>query len=234
MQREAAVSSTSPPHHWPSVTVVIPAVGSPTALADRIESVLLQQYPGSIECLVVGASRQRPLIPVARDSTLPPRHLRCVWDARGAGEGGACNVGGLGASGDLLTFCTPRGEWSLSKLRHQVLGLPRPIGSHAGLCGVQAAQGGGRLWIPPLGPLAVGDLLGAPRAALDPSLALLPTSRFVDVGFFDEAIPWPHAMHLDWLLRLVLLAPTYGLPAPLVWEVIASDEDACVGPAGLS
>jgi hypothetical protein len=211
--------------HWPSVTVVMLSSQRPQITRDHLQDVLFQQYPGWIECLVVveegwDDSDLRSVAP------MPSRSIRITHNTRSPGEGGALNTGALLATGKLLSFYTPRAEWALARLRHQVKPLVESPGAQSSLSGTEvSAHDVRRRWTPPRGRyLLASDVLPATGIVLDPSNALVARSVLTEiVGLFDESIPWPGAMYLEWLMRLVSTSPTVGFDQPLVRVSVEAD-----------
>jgi hypothetical protein len=211
--------------HWPSVTVVMLSSQRPQITRDHLQDVLFQQYPGWIECLVVTEegwddSDLRSVAP------MPSRSIRITHNTRSPGEGGALNTGALLATGELLSFYTPRAEWALARLRHQVRPLVENAGAQSSLSGTEvSAHGLRRRWTPPRGRhLLASDVLPGTGIVLDPSNALVARPVLTEiVGLFDESIPWPSAMYLEWLMRLVSTSPTAGFDQPLVRVSVEAD-----------
>ena len=96
------------PVEWPSVSVVIPTVNRVEELARAVRSVLDQDYPGFVECIVVfdGTVPTTPDVPVPDN-----RELRLAVNSRTKGLAGNRNSGLDLAVGDYVAHCDDDDEW---------------------------------------------------------------------------------------------------------------------------
>src|ERR1700710_923264 len=102
---------------WPLVSAVIPTMNRPQLLRRAVQSVIDQDYPGPIECLVVYDGTD-PVMPEVqpRDG----RTVRVLVNNRTRGLAGNRNTGYLAATGELVGSCDDDDEWLPGKLRAQV------------------------------------------------------------------------------------------------------------------
>jgi glycosyltransferase involved in cell wall biosynthesis len=103
----------------PSVSVVIPTHDRPDLVRNAVRSVLEQDYPGSVEALVV-FDNSEPFEIAPPTGTTGPRSVSALVNNRKPGALGARNTGLLAAKGDLVAFLDDDDEWLPSKLARQV------------------------------------------------------------------------------------------------------------------
>ena len=203
---------------WPSVTVVVPTHNRPQLLAQTVQSVLDQDYPGRIEVLVV-FDRQDPEQP---DVSIPGgRQLRLLRNDRTPGPAGAYNVGAMAATSDYFALCDDDDEWLPDKLRLQVEVLQlRPEALFA-TCGIYLGDGHSvtksRTRIPSKDVLTLEDLLTSARNELHSSTFIVRREAMMrEVGLVDESIPGSYGEDYDWLLRAAKVSPVLAVRRPLV------------------
>jgi len=87
---------------WPLVTAVIPTKDRPQLLIRAVQSVIDQDYPGDIECLVVfdGTEQVQPEVRLREGRT-----VRTLNNDRTPGLAGNRNTGYLAAAGELVGSC---------------------------------------------------------------------------------------------------------------------------------
>jgi mycofactocin system glycosyltransferase len=105
-----------PAARLPSVTIIIPAHGRPTATRACIESLLALDYPSERrEIIVVDDASEPPLTPLLTD--LPVRLLR---QSHNIGQSAARNLAAAEAGGELLGFidndCVAKPDWLITLL----------------------------------------------------------------------------------------------------------------------
>jgi glycosyltransferase involved in cell wall biosynthesis len=236
----------------PSVSVVVPTHNRPRLLLRAVESVLRQDYPGEIECVVVYDKAVPQPLPIAMPAN---RSMRIAANDRTPGLAGARNAGTLVATGELLGFLDDDDEWLPAKVRLQVE-LMRRQRTHVVTCGVLICRGGRRIARAAKPRVTYRDLLRSRHMEVNPCTVLIERSRVLtDVGLVDEAIPGSHGEDYDWALRVARTADIIAVPAPLVrinwhgasyfarhWEIIAAANryilekhpDLASEPAGLA
>jgi glycosyltransferase involved in cell wall biosynthesis len=200
---------------FPLVSVIVPTRDRPHLLRRAVASILNQDYPGEIECLVVfDQSKPEPI-----DVELPERRrLRSIVNDRTPGLAGARNAG-IGASvGELIGFCDDDDVWLPAKARVQSEALGRAGNAEVVACGIYVSRGG-RDWVrrPAGDALTFDDFLRSRRMEIHPGTIIARRSAFLDtVGLVDEAIPGSYAEDYEWLLRATRLAPILVVQEPFV------------------
>lgn len=203
---------------WPTVSVVVPTHNRPELLRRTVHSVLTQDYPGHIECLVV-FDRETPKAP---EVEVPEgREVRLLINERTPGPGGAMNTGSLTAKGDYVAICNDDDEWFADKLRLQVEAMDRQ-GAAVGICGIYLTNGRSFAKrfarIPKKEVLGLDDLLRAARHEVHTSTWLVRRSTMLEeIGLIDEDIPGSYGEDYDWLMRAAKLTPIVAVRRPLVW-----------------
>jgi glycosyltransferase involved in cell wall biosynthesis len=181
-----------------------------------VAAILNQDYPGSIECLVVFDQCDPEEIDLPIQST---RSLRLLRNAeRNPGLAGARNTGILAATGNLIGFCDDDDEWIQGKLAAQVEFLQRNPEANLVGCGIVLRRDGVDI-AKDLSSSVVtfDDLLRSRVWELNPCtlLARLDVVR-EKIGLADEAIPGSYGEDYDWLLRAARLGPIPMIDKPLV------------------
>ena len=197
----------------PSVSVVIPTRDRPQMLERAVSSVVCQDYPGEIECLVVfDGGDAGPVV-----SNLPPgRSLRTLSNDRTPGLAGSRNCGALAARGELLAFLDDDDEWLPRKLGVQQE-LMRAERARIVGCGIFVCRGTRSTRRPAKRRVTYRDLLRARHMELNPCTLLVERSFFLhEVGLVDESLPGSYAEDYEWLLRAAPKADIVSAPEPLV------------------
>ena len=207
----------SAPDDWPSVTVVVPSRDRPDLLARAVRSVLFQDYPGPVECIVVLDGEDVPTPPIP-ESHPGPRTVRTMRNPRPTGPAAARNAGAEAAKGDLLAFLDDDDEWLPMKLTSQVSALRRwphvPVVT-TGITIVYERRSVPRM--PTDGMATLRDLLRSRRSDMHTSTILVSRDHYVGtIGPMDEKIPGARAEEYDWLLRAARQGPLRTIPTPLV------------------
>jgi glycosyltransferase involved in cell wall biosynthesis len=237
---------------FPDVSVVIPTHERPELLVRAVETVLDQDYPGEVECLVV--FDQAPQTPLAV-RTRPRRVLRTLENHQTPGLAGARNAGALAAHGELLGFLDDDDEWLPRKLSEQVALMQRE-GASLVSCAICICRGGRRFYRVPPPRVTFKDLLRSRHVAVNPATVLVERALFLgDIGPVDERIPGSYAEDYEWLLRAARSHDVLVVQEPLVqinwhgssyfardWETIAAAQryllakhpDFASEPAGLA
>lgn len=199
----------------PAVSVVIATRDRPGKLERAVRAVFGQDYPGTVECLVVyddGVDVRRLAVDVPAG-----RELRYLSNTRTPGLPGGRNSGCDAAGGELLAFCDDDDRWRPDKLRRQVEELRAEPGRTAVACGIRLEGPGiGADRTGPGRPVTLDDLLDDRIMEAHPSTLLVPRSTVAAAGPVDEEIPGGYAEDYEWLLRIAALGPIAVVPAPLV------------------
>ena len=199
----------------PSVSVVVPTRNRPDLLARCVRAIVGQEYPGSVEVLVVfDQSDPEPV-----DVELPVgRTVRIVRNTRTPGLAGARNSGAVLATGELLAFCDDDDEWLPGKLLAQVRMLQAHPEAVAVAGGMEVHFAGHVTHRPaPARPVEYADLLRARLPEVNPCSLMLRRDRVLShVGLVDEQIPGGYAEDYDFLLRIARAGDIQSVPQPLV------------------
>jgi glycosyltransferase involved in cell wall biosynthesis len=124
----------------PDVDVVIPTKDRPELVDRAVQSVLAQDYAGSIRVLVVADGSP----PNLRADDNANRSVQVLRNDRAPSAAAARNVGILAAEAPLVAFCDDDDTWKPGKLTAQVAALrsiPDAIGCGTGFvrvvfCGI--------------------------------------------------------------------------------------------------
>jgi glycosyltransferase involved in cell wall biosynthesis len=216
---------------WPSVTVVVPTHDRPELMARAVRSILEQEYPGEIECIVVFDKAEPVPVPVRAGRR---RTLRTIANHRSPGLAGARNAGALTGTGELLAFLDDDDEWLPGKLLRQVE-LLRAEGTEAVACGIFICRNGRDIPRPGKRRVTHRDLLRSRHMEVNPCTILVRRSTFLtDIGLVDEDIPGSYCEDYEFLLRVAQRSDIPAVDHPLVrihwhgssyfqkrWETIA-------------
>ena len=199
----------------PPVTVVIPTRDRPRELAAALRAIEEQDYPGSIECVVVFDQSEPTPLP---QPTRPHRSVRALTNTRTPGICGARNTGILTATGELVAFSDDDDVWLPEKLSAQVAELQRDPSLDVVGTGIVLDTGTRRLTrLCGVTRLTFADLLRDRHMALAPSTFLTRREVFTRGGvLLDEALPGGYGDDYDWLLRAAARGPIGVLRAALV------------------
>jgi glycosyltransferase involved in cell wall biosynthesis len=198
----------------PSVSVVIATRDRPALLRAALDSILGQDYAGSVEAIVVYDQ-------TAPDATLVldhgDRHVRVLDNARTPGLAGARNTGALASKSDLLAFCDDDDTWLPDKMRLQVEALEHGRADVA-LTGIYVHYGDRvTVRIPELEQLTPDGLIRDRVMAAHPSTYVVRRAAFLDtIGLVDEEIPGSFGEDWDWLLRAAQSTQLAVVPRPLI------------------
>lgn len=198
---------------WPLVSVVVPTVNRPDQLRRAVETILAQDYPGELECIIVFDGTQ----PTAPDLPVPPRRLvRTLVNTRTKGLAGNRNTGYLDANGSYVATCDDDDEWRPAKIRTQVTLLrTRP---DASLCATGIMIRNNDRDIERLAPssdLTFADLLRERHMEVHPSSFLFDSSVIKRGLLVDEELPGGYGEDYEWLLRAARTGPVVCVPDPL-------------------
>lgn len=189
----------------------MPTRGRPQQLRAAISSILGQDYPGTVEVVVVFDGTQP-------DASLGDERVRTTTNVRSAGLAGTRNTGILSVESDLIAFCDDDDLWLPGKLRAQVQRLVAVPDADFATCSV-IVDYGSRSTV----RLAATDAV-AHRRLVRSRMAMLHSSTFVirrsslvgRLGLVDESIPGSQCEDWDLLLRASRERPIVHVDRPLV------------------
>ncbi|MEO6500941.1 MAG: glycosyltransferase [Jatrophihabitantaceae bacterium] len=198
---------------WPLVTAVIPTMNRPQLLIRAVQSVIDQDYPGDIECLVVYDGTE-PVEPEVR--LRDGRTVRVLVNNRTKGLAGNRNTGYLAATGELVGSCDDDDEWLPGKLRAQIdLLRKHPEASAAASGFVYHYRGKDIPRLAELPALTFADLLNDRHIEANASTYLIPRADLLDrIGLVDEQLPGSYAEDYELLLRAARLGPIVCVEEP--------------------
>src|SRR4051794_9069881 len=198
----------------PSVSVIVATHDRPLLLRAAIDSIVNQDYDGSIELLVVH-DRAIPDETLAMDT--PTRAVRVLTNDRTPGLAGARNTGALAATGEFLAFCDDDDTWLPDKLALQVTAM-EASGADVATSGIFVHYGTRVVpRLPTAEELTPDGLIRDRVMAAHPSTYAVRRSAFLDtIGMVDEEIPGSFAEDWDWLLRAAEATKIVVVPRPLV------------------
>jgi glycosyltransferase involved in cell wall biosynthesis len=199
------------------VSAVVATRDRPQLLRRAVESILAQDYEGTVECLVV-FDRSDPDDLSDLDPAGPGRALVVMRNDRTPGLAGARNTGAHAATGALLAFCDDDDEWHPDKLRRQVGALAAAPSSTTVTTGIEVVAGDRvTIRLPEGDRVTLPMLLRSRAAAVHPSTILVRRDAFFErIGPVDEQIPGSYGEDYEWLLRAARHGPIVAVPAPLV------------------
>lgn len=197
-----------------TVSVIVATRDRPALLRAALDSILSQDFDGTVEALVV-YDQMPPDHSLATDTG--NRRVRVLENERTPGLAGARNTGASAASGDFLAFCDDDDTWLPDKLRLQVEAMDR---TNADVClaGIYVHYGDRvTVRIPELGQLTPDGLIRDRVMAAHPSTYVVRRSAFFDtIGLVDEAIPGSFGEDWDWLLRAAQTTRLTVVSRPLI------------------
>lgn len=208
--------SAWPEDIWPSISVVIPTRERPELLAQAVRSVLTQDYPGHIECIVV--FDQSTPHPIDLDIELgTDRILRTTTNSRTPGLAGARNTGILAAEHEVVGHCDDDDEWLPGKLQQQItLWRSTPQAVVVGT-GVRIRNDSGEHSRPAPERATFAQFLESRIMEIHSSNILVRRTDLIDhIGLVDEQLPNSFGEDYEWLLRAARLGDIIAVPEPLI------------------
>ncbi|MFI7599238.1 glycosyltransferase family 2 protein [Actinoplanes sp. NPDC049681] len=192
------------PDSYPVVSVIVATRDRPGLLERAVTSILQQDYPGEIECIVVYDHVDVRDLDVAAG---PGRSLKLINNTHRQGLPGGRNSGADAATGELLAFCDDDDIWLPAKLRRQADLLADPA--------VGAVSCGLRLRGPGIDKERVLDrdvvtheeFLEDRVMEVHSSTMLVRRSTWEAAGEVDEQIPGGYSEDYEWLLRVSAHTP---------------------------
>jgi glycosyltransferase involved in cell wall biosynthesis len=200
---------------FPAVSVVVATRHRPELLRRAVSSILGQDYPGVVECVVVFDQSEPDL---GWGELEGQRRLRCTSNRRSPGLAGARNTGVMLAEGELVAFCDDDDAWLPTKLSEQVARLSEDPEAAVAGCGILIeTEGRTHPRVPPTDRIVLGQLLRSRVMELHPSTLLVRRRALLNgIGLVDEAIPGSYAEDYEWLLRAARTGPILAVRKPLV------------------
>lgn len=199
------------------VSVVVPTRDRPQLLAEAIDSILRQDWPGEIEVIVV-VDRTDSVVPVVPEPG-PDRTIRVMRNRRTPGLGGSRNTGILAATGDWVAFCDDDDRWLPGKLGAQLAALERdPDAEMVSTAMVVDWRGRRSVRLADRGFVDHDAFVRSRMAMLHSSSFLFRRTTLIDkIGLVEESLPGG-GMAEDWdlLLRASRRRPVLHVDAPLV------------------
>lgn len=187
----------------PGITAVVATKDRPALLRRALRSILAQDYPGTLEIVVVFDQHEiDPLTDLVDPSAGRIPILR-VRNSRTPGLAGGRNTGIRHSRTDLVAFCDDDDEWLPGKLSAQVdLWRAHPDAS-AISCAMRIVTRSGSHLRMPEAVVRHRDFLTSRVAEVHTS-SLLVRRRDVDEpgGFVDETLPSSYGEDYDMLLKL--------------------------------
>lgn len=199
----------------PAVTAVVPTHNRPELMRSAVQSIIDQEFAGTIEIIVVFDACE-PQLPAVE---LPDhRVLRGIVNDRVRGLAGARNCGILAASHDLIAFLDDDDAWLPGKLDAQIAVFDEH--PEVGLVGTAMQVDDGRTTHERLAPQSVithSDLVRDRIAGLHSSSFVFRRTVLIDgIGMIDEQLPGAYGEDYDVLLTASQIAPVRLVNRPLV------------------
>lgn len=212
-----------PANTLPTVSAVVCTRDRAELLRRAVRSILVQDYPGELEVVIVsddGSTRTAALAAyqdlVTAADELPQRSVHVEVNSRTSGLAGARNSGILAATGELIAFCDDDDEWLPGKLTAQLDAWHRHPHASIVATGITIVTGeGSRTRIPPE-HTTLADLLRSRVAPLHPSSFLLSRARLLErIGLVDQEVPHSYAEDYELMLRCARIGPIIAVPRAL-------------------
>lgn len=198
----------------PSVSVVIPTVNRPDMLLRAIDSVLGQDYPGTVECVVVFDNVEPTL---ADRDVSPTRTLRVTTNIRPKGLAGNRNSGFEFATGTLVCPLDDDDEFLPGKVSAQVAALREHPEAVVAGCGFFLNINGKDVEREPEArTLTFRHLLANRHMELNSSTYMVRREDLLGrIGMIDEEIPGGYGEDYEFLLRALRYGPATCVAEPL-------------------
>lgn len=209
----AAHDATGWQTRWPSITAVVPTRDRPELLERAVRSVLAQDYPGYIECVVVFDQSPPRDVPVVHRTE--HRRLVVIGNDRTPGLAGARNSGILAATGEVIGHCDDDDEWLPGKLVSQIdlwRDAPEAPAVATGL--VVRGENADHHRLAPR-RASFDDFLGSRIMEIHSSNLLVRRADLLGrIGLLDEQLPNSFGEDYEWLLRASRHGDIRAVPEP--------------------
>ena len=201
------------PEGYPDVSVIVATRDRPGLLERAVTSILSQDYPGAVECVVVYDHVDVRELDVAVG---PGRSLKLIQNSHRQGLPGGRNSGADAATGELLAFCDDDDIWLAAKLSRQVELLADPaIGAVS--CGLRLRGPGiDKERVLEVDRVSYEDFLADRVMEVHSSTMLIRRSTWEAAGEVDENIPGGYSEDYEWLLRVSAQTPVAVVRQALV------------------
>jgi GT2 family glycosyltransferase len=228
-----AVRAQPEPARWPGVTVVTPTLGNrPDLLAQVLQAIRGQDYPGELNCIVVLDIRSAEGLLAASGEDADGggvaallAQTRAVAEAAGArlvenqrspGLAGSRNTGIMAATTELVANCDDDDFWLPGKLAAQVRALLAEPAAALACCGIVVESAGNSITrVHPAEKVTFPELLRSRLTALHVSTYVARRDALLDgVGLVSEEIPGSRAEDYEFLLRAARFGPVINVPQP--------------------
>lgn len=213
--RTVQVAGARSVRHFPSVGVVLATHNRPQLMREALASILDQDYPGSIEVVLV-FDRSEPDLTLQQDE--PGRSVRVISNDRTPGLAGARNTGILQLTTELVAFCDDDDTWLPSKLNRQVERLRvSPEADFVTTAMLVDCDGHETVRRAHKKQVTIQDMVRSRMAMLHSSSFVFRRLSMVEgFGLVDETLPRSMAEDWDLLLRAARKAPIEHIDDPLV------------------
>jgi Glycosyl transferase family 2/Sulfotransferase family len=208
----SAAAATADAGSWPSVSVVVATRDRPELLERAVRSILGQDYPGDVECVLVFDQSEPAAVAVPER---PGRRIQMLTNTRTPGLAGGRNSGILASDGALIAFCDDDDEWDATKLTRQVAELERTSATFAA-SGVRIHFADREFVRVPPTSVGIEHLVLNRDPALPSTSFVVRRSAMAELGLVDEEIPGSYGEDYDWLLRAARMGPIVAVAEPLV------------------
>lgn len=201
--------------HYPSVSVVIATRDRPELLREALRAAFAQEYPGSIEAVVV--YDQSEIDPTLVDE-FSDHTIRAITNTHSTGLAGARNSGVEAADGEWIAFCDDDDAWLPTKLRAQFDMLERYPTARTLATGVMVLYEDEQFpRVPEHDLLTFEQLLRNRVMDAHPSSVAVHRATMIDeIGLVDEEIPGSYAEDYEWILRAARVSDIAVATEPLV------------------
>jgi glycosyltransferase involved in cell wall biosynthesis len=206
------LTAIPPGESWPDVSVVVATKGRPQLLARAVASILSQDYPGNLECVLVFDQQEPDDVPVGVPDG---RQLRALANTRTPGLAGARNTGITSSRGAMIAFCDDDDSWLPGKLTLQVALLEQSAAGFVA-CGIRVRHGDSAVVRIPPAEIGFAELIRDRITELHPSTFVMRRSALDAIGLVDEKIPGSYGEDYDLLLRAARYGGVRAVQQPLV------------------
>ena len=192
----------------PCVSVVIATHNRPELLAMAVQGVILQDYAGEIECVIVFDQAEPDLTLARPRAGSPVRSVRVVSNVRSQGLAGARNTGVVESTGELVSFCDDDDEWMQGKVQAQVEAL-NGDGALTCVTGIRIIYSDREtVRVPTTQSVTLAALIRHRTMEAHPSTVMVRRDALMGpIGLVDEQIPGSYAEDFDWILRAAKAGP---------------------------